>query len=83
MGLQRLLPSWLGEPSRYFKTQGGTAGDSKLHFICIDVIILQFAGPNEATMGAAIAAGPTNSVVIDKQGMYWMAGKVLIFRVFS
>lgn len=33
-------------------------------------------------MGAAIAAGPTNSVVIDKQGMYWMAGKVLTFEVF-
>ena len=30
-------------------------------------------------MGAAISAGPTNSVVIDKQGMYWMAGKVLTF----
>ena len=30
-------------------------------------------------MGAAIAAGPTNSVVIDKQGMYWMAGKVITF----
>ena len=37
--------------------------------------VLQFAGPNEATMASAIAAGPTNSVVIDKQGMYWMAGK--------
>lgn len=23
-----------------------------------------------------IAAGPTNSVVVDKQGMYWMTGKV-------
>ena len=33
-------------------------------------------------MGAAIAAGPSNSVVIDKQGMYWMAGKVLPFEVF-
>ena len=33
-------------------------------------------------MGSAIAAGPTNSVVIDKQGMYWMAGKVLTFEVF-
>ena len=32
-------------------------------------------------MGAAIAAGPSNSVVIDKQGMYWMAGKVLTFGV--
>ena len=35
----------------------------------------QFAGPNEATMGAQVVAGPSNSVVIDKQGMYWMAGK--------
>lgn len=50
---------------------------------CINVIALQFAGPNEATMGAAIAAGPSNSVVIDKQGMYWMAGKVLTFEVIS
>ena len=36
----------------------------------------QFAGPNELTMARGIAAGPANSVVIDKQGMYWMAGKV-------
>jgi len=36
---------------------------------------VQFAGPNEATMGAHVVAGPSNSVVIDKQGMYWMAGK--------
>ncbi|KAI0032961.1 RCC1/BLIP-II [Vararia minispora EC-137] len=35
----------------------------------------QFTGPNEKTMGMMIVAGPTNSVVIDKQGMYWMAGK--------
>lgn len=27
-------------------------------------------------MGAQVIAGPSNSVVIDKQGMYWMAGKV-------
>ena len=40
------------------------------------LILLQFAGPNEMTMGSDIAAGPSNSVVIDKQGMYWMAGKV-------
>jgi hypothetical protein len=26
-------------------------------------------------MALAIAAGPTNSVIVDKQGMYWMAGK--------
>ena len=27
-------------------------------------------------MGAEVVAGPTNTVVIDKQRMYWMAGKV-------
>jgi hypothetical protein len=26
-------------------------------------------------MGAAVYAGPTNSVVIDRQGMFWLAGK--------
>lgn len=36
---------------------------------------IQFAGPNELTMGADVAAGPSNSVVIDKQNMYYMAGK--------
>ncbi|KAF9456066.1 regulator of chromosome condensation 1/beta-lactamase-inhibitor protein II [Collybia nuda] len=35
----------------------------------------QFVGPNDVTMGAHVIAGPSNSVVIDKQGMYWMAGK--------
>lgn len=28
------------------------------------------------TMGSHIVAGPTNTVVVDKQCMYWMAGKV-------
>lgn len=27
-------------------------------------------------MGAKVAAGPSNSEVVDKQGMYWMTGKV-------
>lgn len=27
-------------------------------------------------MGAMVTAGPSNSVVVDKQQMYWMAGKV-------
>lgn len=27
-------------------------------------------------MGAHIIAGPSNSVVLDKQQLYWMAGKV-------
>ncbi|KAJ6624924.1 regulator of chromosome condensation 1/beta-lactamase-inhibitor protein II [Mycena sp. CBHHK59/15] len=34
-----------------------------------------FSGPNEITMGAMVTAGPSNSVVVDKQGMYWMTGK--------
>ncbi|KAI6010409.1 hypothetical protein PISMIDRAFT_680523 [Pisolithus microcarpus 441] len=38
-------------------------------------VVPQFTGPNEITMGAQVVAGPTNSVVIDKQRMYWMAGK--------
>lgn len=39
-------------------------------------ITSQFAGPSEMSMGAQIIAGPSNTVVIDKQRMYWMAGKV-------
>jgi len=39
-------------------------------------IDFQFIGPNVITMGAIVAAGPSNTAVIDKQGMYWMAGKV-------
>ena len=35
----------------------------------------QFAGPNEVTMAAHVIAGPSCSVVIDKQAMFWMAGK--------
>lgn len=34
----------------------------------------QFAS-DEAIGGSLVVAGPTNSAVIDKQGMYWMAGK--------
>ncbi|TFK62794.1 RCC1/BLIP-II [Pluteus cervinus] len=35
----------------------------------------QFAGPNKPTMGAMVVGGPSNTVVVDRQGMYWMAGK--------
>ncbi|PFH46297.1 hypothetical protein AMATHDRAFT_51137 [Amanita thiersii Skay4041] len=38
-------------------------------------VVPQFAGPNETQMGSQVVAGPTNSVVVDRQGMYWMAGK--------
>ncbi|KAJ7918807.1 regulator of chromosome condensation 1/beta-lactamase-inhibitor protein II [Mycena leptocephala] len=39
-------------------------------------LVPNFAGPNELLMGAFVAAGPSNSVVVDRQGMYWMTGKV-------
>ncbi|THH16847.1 hypothetical protein EW146_g3855 [Bondarzewia mesenterica] len=38
-------------------------------------VVPQFTGPQPNLMGAQVIAGPSNSVVIDKQGMYWMAGK--------
>ncbi|KZT10189.1 RCC1/BLIP-II [Laetiporus sulphureus 93-53] len=38
-------------------------------------VVPQFAVPDELTMGDDIVAGPSNTVVIDKQRMYWMAGK--------
>ena len=84
VGLQRLLSSWVRESSRYFEAQGRTAGESKPSstlFRRNRSSLKQFAGPNESSMGAAIAAGPSNSVVIDKQGMYWMAGKVIAFSL--
>ncbi|KAG9308047.1 regulator of chromosome condensation 1/beta-lactamase-inhibitor protein II [Chiua virens] len=43
--------------------------------VLIPKVVPQFAGPSETTMGSQIVAGPTNTVVIDKQRMYWMAGK--------
>jgi len=41
----------------------------------IPKVVPNFAGPNVVTMGATVTAGPSNTAVIDKQGMYWMAGK--------
>ncbi|RXW21784.1 hypothetical protein EST38_g4073 [Candolleomyces aberdarensis] len=38
-------------------------------------VVPQFSGPNKATMGADIVAGPSSSIVIDNQGMFYMAGK--------
>lgn len=32
-------------------------------------------------MGAIVAAGPSNTVVVDKQGMYWMAGKACLHLI--
>ncbi|KAI5829310.1 RCC1/BLIP-II [Schizophyllum commune Tattone D] len=39
------------------------------------VVVPHFAGPKEISMGSLVTAGPTNSVVVDKQGVYYMAGK--------
>jgi alpha-tubulin suppressor-like RCC1 family protein len=36
----------------------------------------KFSGPNDNSTASAIAAGPTSSVVVDKQGMFYIAGKV-------
>ncbi|KAJ7230705.1 regulator of chromosome condensation 1/beta-lactamase-inhibitor protein II [Mycena pura] len=38
-------------------------------------MVPNFAGNNELLMGAFVTAGPSNSVVVDRQGMYWMTGK--------
>ncbi|KAG2364307.1 regulator of chromosome condensation 1/beta-lactamase-inhibitor protein II [Suillus spraguei] len=43
--------------------------------VLIPKVVPNFAGPNEITMGAHIIAGPSNTVVLDKQQLYWMAGK--------
>ncbi|KAI9449966.1 RCC1/BLIP-II [Lactarius psammicola] len=38
-------------------------------------VVPQFAGPHTQYLGAKVSAGPSNSVVIDRQGMYYVAGK--------
>lgn len=43
--------------------------------VLVPKVVPSFAGPNPATTAKEIAAGPANTVVIDKQNMYWMAGK--------
>ena len=43
---------------------------------------LQFAGPQKQFLGAKVAAGPSNSVVFDRQSMYYVAGKVRFLSIF-
>ncbi|TFK95198.1 RCC1/BLIP-II [Pterulicium gracile] len=38
-------------------------------------VVPQFSGGSVTQTADIVTAGPTNSVVVDKQGMYWMAGK--------
>ena len=41
----------------------------------------QFSGPNDIVRAVKVVAGPSNSVVIDRQGMYWMTGKVSVVSI--
>ncbi|KAG8936417.1 hypothetical protein FRC03_001989 [Tulasnella sp. 419] len=41
----------------------------------VPTLVPHFSGENPLTRGAKVAAGPTNSVVIDRQSMYHLAGK--------
>ncbi|ORY33394.1 regulator of chromosome condensation 1/beta-lactamase-inhibitor protein II [Naematelia encephala] len=41
----------------------------------VPTLVPQFAGSNAMTRGAEVLCGPTNSVVVDRQRLYWMAGK--------
>ncbi|KAG8975027.1 hypothetical protein FRC05_006450 [Tulasnella sp. 425] len=43
--------------------------------VMLPTIVPAFSGENEITRGLFITAGPTNSVVVDRQRMYQMAGK--------
>ncbi|THG99799.1 hypothetical protein EW026_g2605 [Hermanssonia centrifuga] len=43
--------------------------------VLIPKVVPHFAGPNEKTRAGQIITGPTNTVVIDRQQMYFMAGK--------
>ncbi|KAH9989909.1 regulator of chromosome condensation 1/beta-lactamase-inhibitor protein II [Russula compacta] len=38
-------------------------------------VVPQFAGPHKQFLGSKVAAGPSSSVVFDRQGMYYVAGK--------
>src|SRR6266404_4528509 len=42
------------------------------------VPVRKFAGSHTKYLGAKVAAGPSSSVVIDRQGIYYVAGKVRI-----
>ena len=43
----------------------------------------QFSGPNDIVRAVKVVAGPSNSVVIDRQGMYWMTGKVSVISILE
>jgi len=54
---------------------GATTDIVGLDYAVLPTLVPQFAGDHELVRGHSIAAGPTNSVVVDRQKMYQMAGK--------
>ena len=85
LGLQWLLPPGPGESERYVESSGCSPGKSRVTFVtgiwAHNILVrTKFAGPNKQYLAAKVSAGPSNSVVIDRQGMYYVAGKVS-FRV--
>jgi len=88
MGIQRLLPIGTRTSEGHaFPCTCPSRTPPPLHESlvttpCSHLIVSQFTGPNASSMGQIVVAGPSNSVVIDKQGMYWMAGKVSHFQLY-
>lgn len=80
MGIQWVLSPRAGQPTRRARAEGRAS--SKDGFIrsrgSPSNVSRQFAGPNELLRASLVAAGPTNSVVVDKQQMYYIAGKASI-----
>lgn len=52
----------------------GTIGDQK--DTLVPKLVPAFANDREVSRAAAVFGGPTCSAVIDRGGMYWLAGKV-------
>lgn len=50
------------------------AGDQK--DALVPKLVPAFSNDREASRASAVFAGPTASAVIDRGGMYWLAGKV-------
>lgn len=41
----------------------------------VPTVVPTFAGPNQITRAASIAAGSTNTLFVDNQGMVYLCGK--------
>ena len=56
------------------KSNPWTIGDQK--DTLVPKLVPAFSGDREVSRAASVFAGPTCSAVIDRGGMYWLAGKV-------